>query len=213
MYPALTVRPGRAMAPWAGKGVPFGGGLRASVRVDSGARARIVGALEQGSDMSDRRIGVLFVCLGNICRSPLAEGVFRHVVREAGLEHRFEIDSAGTSAYHVGEPPDRRTAAVAERRGIVLDSRARQFRSEDLTRFDYVLAMDRSNLAAVERAARGTKPIGEVRLLREFDPEAGDDLEVPDPYYGEPQGFELVHDIVDRSCRHLFDHIRAVHGL
>lgn len=163
--------------------------------------------------MSDQRIGVLFVCLGNICRSPLAEGVFRHVVREAGLEHRFEIDSAGTSAYHIGDPPDRRTAAVATRRGITLDSRARQFRPEDFGRFDYVFAMDRDNLAALERAARTAGSGGEVRLLREFDPEAGDDLEVPDPYYGGPQGFEEVHDIVDRACRNLFDHLRSAHGL
>jgi protein-tyrosine phosphatase len=150
---------------------------------------------------------VLFVCLGNICRSPLAEAVFRHKVRERGVEHLFEIDSAGTSGYHDGAAPDRRSAETALRRGVALTGQSRKLSPGDLRRFDYVLAMDADNLReirALERAAGGT---ARVHRLREWDPEGGDD--VPDPYYGGARGFEDVHDIVDRSCEALLDHILA----
>lgn len=166
------------------------------------------------------RIGVLFVCLGNICRSPLAEGVFRAVVREAGLEDRFEVDSAGTSNYHTGEPPDPRTLETAARRGVKLSHRARQITGRDLDRFDYVVVMDRQNLAKVQRLADSVKPDAEIRMLREFDPAgrtAGNPtdtvLEVPDPYFGGPDGFESVQEIVERSCRGLLEHIREERGL
>jgi protein-tyrosine phosphatase len=157
------------------------------------------------------RIGVLFVCLGNICRSPLAEGVFRHVVEEAGLADRFDIDSAGTSSYHTGSPPDARTVTVARQRGLDLDHAARQVADEDLHRFDYVLVMDASNRGKVQRRAAQTKGRAEVRMLREFDPDAAGELDVPDPYFGGDDGFEAVHDMVERSCRALLDHIRAEH--
>ena len=161
------------------------------------------------------RIRVVFVCLGNICRSPLAEGVFRELVRREGLEERFEIDSAGTSNYHIGEQPDPRTVATARRRGLVLDHAARQFVAEDLETFDYVLAMDASNLGKVEKLARSRGGAGraEVRLLREFDPEAGDDLEVPDPWFGGEEGFEAVQDMVERAAEGLLERIRREHGL
>jgi protein-tyrosine phosphatase len=158
-------------------------------------------------------IGVLFVCLGNICRSPLAEGVFRHIVEEAGLADRFDIDSAGTSAYHAGDAPDERTVAVARRRGLDLDHAARQVLQEDLQRFDYVLVMDTANRSKVERLAEQAAGRAEVRLLRAFDAEAGEDLDVPDPYFGGPDGFEDVHDMVERACRGLLEHIRTEHGL
>jgi protein-tyrosine phosphatase len=157
--------------------------------------------------MNDR-IGVLFVCLGNICRSPLAMGVFRQVVREAGLENRFEIDSAGTSSYHTGSPPDSRTVGVARARGLDLKHAARQMLREDLDRFDYVVVMDASNRGKVERLAQKGAGRAEVRMLRDFDAEAGGDLDVPDPYFGGADGFEEVHDMVERSCRGLFEHIR-----
>lgn len=157
--------------------------------------------------MAETNVGVLFVCLGNICRSPLAEGVFRALVRQAGVEHRFVIDSAGTADYHIGELPDPRTREVARSRGIELTSRARQVERADLDRFDYLLVMDSQNLRDVLRLARGTEVRAEIRRLREFDPENGGDLDVPDPYYGGRSGFELVHDIVERSCRALLDHI------
>ncbi|MGH7476070.1 MAG: low molecular weight protein-tyrosine-phosphatase [Longimicrobiales bacterium] len=162
-------------------------------------------------------IRVLFVCLGNICRSPLAEGVFREQLREAGLSDRFEVDSAGTSGYHVGDRPDARTAEEARRRGLTLSGRARRMVAADLDRFDYVIAMDADNLRRVEALAeRRGAAAAELRLLREWDPrsEPGDDgLGVPDPYYGGPGGFAEVHDIVERSCRGLLDHIRERHGL
>ena len=156
-----------------------------------------------------RKPAVLFVCLGNICRSPLAEGVFRHVVREAGMQDRFLIDSAGTSGYHTGEAPDPRTCAVAAARGVVLDHAARRFGPHDLERFDYVLAMDADNLERVQEAARGSRSGAYVGLLREFDPEAPAGAEVPDPYFGGERGFEDVHDMVERACRGLLDHILA----
>jgi protein-tyrosine phosphatase len=160
-----------------------------------------------------RKLKVLFVCMGNICRSPLAEGVFRHQVHAAGLTHRFDIDSAGTSSYHIGDPPDQRTTSVARARGIELTGRARQIKALDLRDFDYVLVMDEQNMARVRQLASNTKPTAEVRMLRDFDEEAGDDLDVPDPYYGGPRGFEDVHDIVERACVRLLDHIRAQHDL
>jgi protein-tyrosine phosphatase len=165
-----------------------------------------------GEFMSDR-VGVLFVCLGNICRSPLAMGVFRAVVEEAGLEDRFDIDSAGTSSYHTGSPPDSRTVAVARRRGLALDHAARQVLGEDLERFHYVVVMDASNRGKVERIAAQAPGRAEVRMLREFDPEADGDLDVPDPYFGGADGFEDVHDMVERSCRALLDQIRREQDL
>lgn len=159
------------------------------------------------------KTGVLFVCLGNICRSPLAEGVFRHLVRDAGLEAHFDIDSAGTSGYHDGEPPDRRSAAVARRRGITLEGQSRKIGAADFARFDYIVVMDADNLTEVERLAERAPEGAELRMLREFDPEAEGDLDVPDPYFGGEQGFEEVHDIVERACRGLLEHIVDERGI
>jgi protein-tyrosine phosphatase len=159
------------------------------------------------------RIGVLFVCLGNICRSPLAEGVFRDLVEREGVADRFDIDSAGTSGYHEGDSPDPRTVAVASRRGVRLEHSARQMRESDLGRFEYILVMDAANLAKVERLAEQARPDAEIMLLRSFDPEAGHDLEVPDPYFGGASGFEDVHEMVERACRGLLEHIRSEYAL
>jgi protein-tyrosine phosphatase len=164
------------------------------------------------------KISVLFVCLGNICRSPLAEAVFRAVVKEAGLADRIRIDSAGTSGFHEGDPPDRRTTEVAARRGVRVWGRSRPVTREDLTDFDYLVAMDRENHRNLERlvagAGLGAGEGPELRLLREFDPEATDrDREVPDPYYGGTDGFDRVHDMVERAARGLLDHLREQHGL
>lgn len=154
------------------------------------------------------RTGVLFVCMGNICRSPTAEGVFRKVVTDAGLIDSIHIESAGTHAYHVGHPPDRRAQAAANRRGIVLkDIRAKRVRDEDFAAFDYILAMDRENLG--ELVARAPQAYSDrVHLFLEF---AGSrrTLEVPDPYYGGPSGFELVLDLVEDASRGLLDRIRS----
>ncbi|MGQ0560498.1 MAG: low molecular weight protein-tyrosine-phosphatase [Gemmatimonadota bacterium] len=159
------------------------------------------------------KLSVLFVCLGNICRSPLAEGVFRHFVRESGLEQRFHIDSAGTSSYHTGDPPDQRTCAVARARGIELRGASRQIGPDDLDRFDYVITMDEENRSAVQRLARKSTGRATLHRLREFDPATNGDLDVPDPYYGGARGFEQVQDMVERSCRALLEHLRAQHDL
>jgi protein-tyrosine phosphatase len=159
------------------------------------------------------RIGVLFVCLGNICRSPLAEGVFRDQVERSGLSDRFDIDSAGTSSYHTGDSPDPRTVEVAARRGLELRHAARQLRRADLERFHYVVVMDGSNASRVHRLANEAPGRAEVLLLRRFDLEADGELDVPDPYFGGPDGFEEVHDMVERSCSELLAHIRDEHDL
>ncbi len=154
---------------------------------------------------------ILFVCLGNICRSPTAEGVMARLVRDAGLDGEVVIDSAGTSGWHVGEPPDPRAAAAARRRGTELTGAARQVRPEDFHEFDLILAMDGSNLRDLHAMAPHPQAREKVRLLREFDPASADagDLDVPDPYYGGPRGFDDVLDLVEAACRGLLDEIRA----
>ncbi len=142
---------------------------------------------------------VLFVCLGNICRSPLAEGVFRHHVSQAGLQHAFEIDSAGTGGWHVGETPDPRSVAVARAHGVdISGQRARQFERGDLERFDEVLGMDLSNLRNMQALGRGDEPAQVGLLLAEV--EGGSGAEVPDPYYGGHDGFGHVYRLVDEAC-------------
>jgi protein-tyrosine phosphatase len=152
---------------------------------------------------------LLFVCLGNICRSPTAEGVMRALVEQAGLEGAVELESAGTGSWHVGSPPDARATAVARRRGIRLDGRARQVRAEDFERFDLLIAMDRENRDELLRLAPGAQERAKVRLLREFDPSSARDLDVPDPYYGASGGFEEVLEIVQAACAGLLERIRA----
>jgi protein-tyrosine phosphatase len=153
---------------------------------------------------------ILFVCLGNICRSPTAEGVMRSVVRDQGLEGRVEIDSAGTGNWHVGSPPDERATEAAARRGIELDGAARQFTPADFERYDLILAMDASNRRELLRLAPDDEARARVRMFREFDPASdGGDLDVPDPYYGGDQGFEEVLDLVGAAARGLVDTLRA----
>lgn len=137
---------------------------------------------------------VLFVCLGNICRSPLAEGVFRNLVEEAGLTERFTLDSAGTGAWHVGNPPDPRSIAIAAVHGIDISTqRARQVSKEDFERFDTIVAMDADNLSALmtQVEARPGAAIADLRLLLNEPP-----ADVPDPYYGGRDGFENVYQLV-----------------
>jgi protein-tyrosine phosphatase len=156
-------------------------------------------------------VRVLFVCLGNICRSPTAEGVMRALVREAGLTDTIELDSAGTGSWHVGSPPDARASAAARSRGITLEGSARQVREEDFEDFDLIVAMDRSNVRELRQLAPGEEERSKVRLLREFDPASAgaEDLDVPDPYYGAPGGFDEVLDLVQAGCQGLLDQIRA----
>jgi protein-tyrosine phosphatase len=154
---------------------------------------------------------LLFVCLGNICRSPTAEGVMRSLVRDAGLEDTIDLDSGGTGAWHVGSPPDARAVAAASARGIMLESLARQVEEGDFDDFDLILAMDRSNLRELRQMAPGGQGRTKVRLLREFDPASvvGEDLEVPDPYYGARGGFDEVLDLVQAACSGLLEQIRT----
>lgn len=159
--------------------------------------------------MSRERFGILFVCMGNICRSPMAEGVFRHQVKQAGLEGRIVIDSAGTHDYHVGEPPDPRAQRAAGRRGYDLSMlRGRQVSRADFLEFDYLLAMDEVNLRALERLCppqHGHK----LKLFMEFGANVAP-REVPDPYYGGEQGFERVLDMVEEASQGLLAHLRGV---
>lgn len=141
--------------------------------------------------------------MGNICRSPTAEGVFRHFVSEAGLAERVEVDSAGTHAYHVNEPPDRRAQAAAQRRGFSMsDIRARRVQASDYERFDYIIAMDRDNLALLTDQADAPHH-SKLRLFLEFS--SGHEDEVPDPYYGGAAGFERVLDLVEDASRGLLE--------
>lgn len=158
-------------------------------------------------------VTLCFVCLGNICRSPTAAGVMRHLIREAGLESHIVVESAGTAGYHVGEAPDRRSRSAAARRGIDIDNRGKQFKREDFARFDYVLAMDRSNLDDLTRLAGRAELDGKLRLLRSFDPASPPGSAVPDPYYGGEDGFDEVLDLCLAACRELLAHVRREHGL
>jgi protein-tyrosine phosphatase len=159
-----------------------------------------------------KKVSVLFVCMGNICRSPTAEGVFRHLIRQENLESMIQTDSAGTHAYHIGNPPDSRALTTAERRGIELqDLRARRVLAEDFDLFDYVLAMDRENYAILSALC----PPGSenrLRMFMEFAPHLAIE-EVPDPYYGGTSGFERVFDMVEEAARGLLAEIRANHNL
>jgi protein-tyrosine phosphatase len=155
-------------------------------------------------------VRILFVCLGNICRSPTAEGVMRHVLRQEGLEDRISVDSAGTGAWHVGKPPDERATEAARRRSIELAGKARQFSSDDFDSADLIVAMDEDNRRDLLDIAPDDEARAKVRLLREFDPDSADgDLDVPDPYYGGEQGFEDVLDLVEAATRGLVDELRA----
>jgi protein-tyrosine phosphatase len=153
---------------------------------------------------------ILFVCMGNICRSPTAEGVMRRLIDDAGLSDSFEVESAGTGGWHAGEPPDERATLAASRRGVTLEGAARQVRASDFRRFDLLIALDRANLRELLAIAPDEDAAEKVRLLREFDPaSSGGDLDVPDPYYGGDRGFDTVLDMAERACRGLLDELRA----
>src|SRR5215217_9090741 len=155
-------------------------------------------------------VRLLFVCMGNICRSPTAEGVMRRLLREQRLEDVVMVDSAGTGDWHAGSAPDERATAAARARGVTLAGAARVVERHDFEQFDLILAADRRNLRELRAAApRGAS--ARLHLLREFDPasDGAPDLDVPDPYYGGPDGFEHVLDLVERACRGLLDALRA----
>ncbi|MGP0565265.1 low molecular weight protein-tyrosine-phosphatase [Nitrospina sp. 32_T5] len=156
-----------------------------------------------------KTIEICFVCLGNICRSPLAEGVFQHLVNSQKLQEKIIIDSAGTGNWHVGSPPDRRMESTARKKGVRLTSIAQQFQPGDFRRFDLVIAMDRSNLQSLEYMCPPEVAGQKLKLFRSFDPQANGDLDVPDPYYGGQSGFEDVFEIVNRTCPQILEYIKT----
>jgi len=158
-------------------------------------------------------IGVLFVCLGNICRSPLAEGIFKRKVEDAGLKELITIDSAGTSGWHINDLPDRRSSDIARRNGITLDHYGRQISLKDFDQFDYIVAMDGDNYDDIIRLKeKHDNGKAEILIMREFDDQqSGSDI--PDPYYGGPNGFQLVYNLLDESLSNFLDKIIVEHGL
>ncbi len=147
---------------------------------------------------------LLFVCLGNIIRSPLAENLFQFQAEQAGVDGKYSVDSAGTAAWHVGDSPDPRMQKTAESYGVNNNGTARQIRESDFDEFDWILAMDGSNRRDLLDMAGSPEQQAKVRLLREFDPDQ-DDPDVPDPYYGGAEGFETTYRIVERSVRGLLE--------
>ncbi|MDP1551169.1 MAG: low molecular weight protein-tyrosine-phosphatase [Nitrosomonas sp.] len=156
----------------------------------------------------NRTIKVLFVCMGNICRSPTADAVFRHLVKEAGVDHLIHVDSAGTHAYHIGNPPDHRAQNTALQRGYKMhDLRARAVQPNDFEEFDYILAMDKENLSLLQQRSP-QQHINKIQLFMQYSTQVNPDVEVPDPYFGGNQGFELVLDMVEEASQGLLAHLR-----
>lgn len=162
--------------------------------------------------MDEQKLGVLFVCMGNICRSPTAEALFRHKVEAAGLSAHFHIDSAGTHAYHVGHPPDTRSEKVAKAHGVSMEGqRARRVEDEDFTRFTHIIAMDRLNLVTLQEREPDDSTAIVSLLLSES--ENVDAEEVPDPYYGGTKGFDRVFDLVNSGCDEILSSLCQQHNL
>lgn len=158
-------------------------------------------------------VNVLFVCLGNICRSPLAEGIFKNMIAEKGLANEISCDSAGTSGWHIGEAPDARSEAIANAHGISLDHTGRQLQEDDFRDFDYIIAMDKSNFQNI-KAAKGFGNFAAENLvmMRAYDEQAKS-ADVPDPYFGGPEGFSEVYNMLERSCSSFLDHIVEKHQI
>ena len=154
---------------------------------------------------------ICFVCQGNIIRSPLAENMFRYLAEKQGLGGKYQLRSAGTSAYHVGEAPDRRMRQVAAGHGFEYTGKARQFWREDLDEHDLIIVMDKDNRRIIQSMAQDEKQLNKIRMMREFDPQGSGELDVPDPYYGGVEGFEVVYQIVKRSCEGLLEYLERGH--
>ncbi len=155
-------------------------------------------------------IKILFVCLGNICRSPMAEAIFNGLIQKYGLAGFIESDSAGTSDYHIGEPPDSRTLGVVHKYQLKLDHQGRQFTTGDFNKFNYIIAMDESNLSNIQRQLPKSADNKKILLMREFDEQA-DSQSVPDPYWSSEDGFEEVYQILHRSCQNFINYLKKNH--
>jgi protein-tyrosine phosphatase len=153
-----------------------------------------------------KKIRVLFVCLGNICRSPMAEAIFKHKIKERGWDDVFEADSCGTGNYHIGSQPDLRTIANARKNRVPIDHCARQLSENDLASFDYILAMDATNLRNILRLPNADQFRQKIMLLRDFDA-SQKGAEVPDPYFGDENGFQEVFEILDEAMENFLDHL------
>ncbi len=160
-----------------------------------------------------RTLRICFVCSGNICRSPTAEGVFKALVAQAGLAHAFHVESFGIGNWHVGERPDPRPLRAAEAHGYRLESRAQQWKARDFERFDHVVAMDRTHVAALVRLATDDAMQAKISLARDHVPGGPRDADVPDPYYGDAAGFDEVVAICVSACTSLFASLRRKHAL
>jgi len=154
-----------------------------------------------------KKVKILFVCLGNICRSPLAEAVFKHKVREKNLEKYFEADSCGTANYHIGDMPDSRTIANARKHGVLIDHSGRQLKSDDLEYYDFIFAMDESNYQNILRLSNAHNHKTKIALMRDFDPNGKG--EVPDPYYGKEPHFQEVFDILNRTMDNFITYLET----
>ena len=158
----------------------------------------------QDTKSTKKEIRILFVCLGNICRSPAAEGIMKHIVDNKGYSHRFVIDSAGIGGWHVGQLPDYRMRRHGARHGYDFNSRARQFLTDDFSRFDYIVGMDEENMRDIWRKTRNDNDKTKVICMADYLSRHPHHHEIPDPYYGSDKDFELVIDLLEDACEQLF---------
>jgi len=160
-----------------------------------------------------KKIRLLFVCLGNICRSPAAEGIMAGIVEKNDLQDIIEVDSAGTSGWHEGDLPDERMRSHGEKRGYDFCSRARKFRRSDFDDFDYIIVMDQNNYTTVKSMASSPEQAGKIHLMTDYAVQYSSQDEIPDPYYGGSSGFELVLDLLEDACEGLLQSIKKDYSL